>query len=329
MIDTLTCSHMLPKPSDTELEHLREHFQITSYTNAAGTFIKGTHNPPRDHGTLPRLTITAAPYHEGLRATAEVSLPKLVNGTNVTELTAAEVQDGLEMVTDYASKTLGREFDANTAPVSRVDYCAAWQVGEQNIKPFIEAASHARPSRMTAVTHGDTTAGFHNNSREIVLYSKHADVMRFKDASTSDKELSRGVLRLEHRYRTKAINALMKKLGVADRTPRSIVTPQASEYVIGHTMKALGIDNTITSRDERLETLRRVKDKDAATMYGALVYREQYGDDFWKLLDWSRAKFYRVRRDLQDAGLWLSSATPRSLPELRPALRLVTREKAA
>src|SRR5690349_11192905 len=131
MFDTVAIRQASPLPLGCELE--RRDWQRVQATGGRG---KGVQNSEGQ----PSLTWRAAPNGMGWR-TAEGSIPKLVRGSNVEMVDEWDVEQFLNETSAYVSSATGRDFNAHTALVGRVDICHNLKAVEWNIVPHIYAVA--------------------------------------------------------------------------------------------------------------------------------------------------------------------------------------------
>jgi hypothetical protein len=282
---------------------------------------KWVKNPPKG-SNLPRLTWS---FYDGGKAwlSAEVSMGKFVNGTNVRMLTESEQQRGIRDLSAFVSEAADVDFDVDTALVGRVDYCCCWQVGEAYVNAYVASISRASMPHMKRRMDGDTTVTLLSKSRRVQVYGKLAETIeqnRRGKASDDDVRGANGVLRFETGYRTtQSCGRLAKRLNLVDRSGAYLLAPTTAERVIAMDLEKLTADKPIEPLSARMDAL-RVSFGDGRKLLfleGFLAYRDRYGDDFWKHGVVSRSLYYKTVRELKDAGLWLGTPTKATLPGLR------------
>src|SRR5436190_15115930 len=142
----------------------------------------------------------------------EASLPKMLFDNNVRVLTAGEVRQGADCISNLFEYYTGLEFDALSARLSRADLVCSWKLTEDEVNRRLDVTKlvryggkHTRvidkEKGVPSVYHG------RKNYCENYLYSKHAETMlRVKQGTAKDEHLraSIGNLRLEDcRYTAK------------------------------------------------------------------------------------------------------------------------------
>jgi hypothetical protein len=186
----------------------------------------------------------------------------------------------------------------------------------------------------------DTAVGLDTGgSRKIQLYDKHADVLNKVESGRLEGNAAKlalassvGVLRLESRFKTtQTVTRLAKSLDV-ERTPETLLSSDVAGKVIAMELKKLSLDKPISPDSERFESLHETfgNYKKVSDLLGFLAYRDRFGDNFYRLpqLGISRATYNRKVKLLQDAGLWLSSPSKRSLSALSEVHRTDERKAA-
>jgi hypothetical protein len=322
-IDTVSLRWQRNFPDD---KNLRDEGWQPHYNSRFGNIDKWSHN--RKGTNLPRFTWSQHPERESW-LTAEFSAPYLVKGTNALDADDADVAAALDLVSDYATTTTGLDCDSRKALVGRVDYAANFNVGQESIPLYLEAALEAKVSRFSLpYRESETAVGLDTGgSRKIQLYDKHADVLNKVESGRLEGnaaqialECSLGMLRLESRFKTtQTVTRLAKTLDV-DRSPENLLTSDVAGKVIAMELKKLSLDKPVAPNCERFEVLQETfgNYKKVSDLYSFLAYRDRYGDNFYRLpqLGISKASYHRKVQLLKDAGLWLSSHSDHSLSAL-------------
>lgn len=316
-IDTIALSHAyrltdLPLPAELS----QQGFEI-SFKNRenSGDITTARFAPFGRQSHEPRLTVIRSEHgYCGIKV--ETSIAKLLDGNGLAPQTNEDIACALDAIEDCVRHRTGVDFDSRTAKVKRLDTNADFQVGENRIRPYIKSLS-CRNSRMTRGTVGTTTAQYYNGSRTLIAYGKLAEMMsqyKARAATREDVQSATGLLRIESRLRSAPLIRLAGKLEV---TPDSgnLLTLEVAQQIVAEALTELGLDSPKPSSQQREQLLLERFGKDAPTMLGVLEWRARNGEDFWKELEWSQAKYYRLRRQLRNANLWDFSPTD-SLPAL-------------
>jgi len=322
VIDTVQLRHSAPlPPSRVLMDH--GFIQRRGHALPDADIVTWVQNFKRAGGVFPRLAWSSTP--SGGWLTAEVSLPKMLYSSNVILIDDADVNRGLDVISQFISNETGFTFDAHTALVGRVDYCFNFSVGEENIARYVSAVSCTTLPLMTRRIIEDTTAVFQNESRKVQLYGKQAEVeSRWQKGKATDDELQAapGILRLEVSYRhAKACKSLARRSGLPDHRADHLLVRGIAEAELGKMLTALGLDRIVEAVDTRLDVLR---ENHGYTSYfrqlvAYLALRDHYGEKFYQqgIGGYSRSSIYRLKRDLKAAGVLLR--TEHQLPPLRLA----------
>jgi hypothetical protein len=296
----------------------------TTYGHSAATGHDRTTwklNPPRDNGTLPRLTWNSSPSGDWL--TAEVSLPKFLFGNNVRMVSDADVRHALKDISCFITETVGVPFDAPSALVGRVDYCENLPVGETNISTIASAAAQASIPRMVRYHIGPTTVTFKQSSKHITIYGKHAEVathVREGNATAEELRTSHGQLRLEVKYLTSdSCKRLAKRYGLSERTAENLLVGVIAHEELYRALEALNLNKPTGLANARIDVLREVYGDTGRfrTLVAFLAILDRYGEHFWrqKIGGYSRSTYFAYARALKSAGVWLK--TDESIAPLR------------
>jgi hypothetical protein len=334
-IDTVSLRWQRDLPQDKDI---RDGGWQPHYNTRFGNIDKWTHNA---RGTnLPRFTWSTYAERESW-LTAEFSAPYLRHGTNALDVSDADIESVLDVVSDYTSQKAGIDCDARKALVGRVDYAANFDVGPDAIPLYLEAALDAKVSRFCPpYRESETAVGLDTGgSRKIQLYDKHADVLNKVSTGRLEGEAARvaleaslGKLRLESRFKTtQTVSRLAKSLDV-ERTPERLLNTEIASKVIAMELKKLSLDKPIEPESERFEALHQAFGdyKKVSDLLGFLAYRDRFGDNFYRLpqLGISRATYNRKVKLLQDAGLWLSVGSDCALSALTEVRQTDARKAA-
>lgn len=334
MIDTTARSHQYNQLDFARLlrrgatQHLKSH-------PTQGLHTRYVINPStsRDNTGSSQPQVTVFAYESSpVRVVSQVSLPKLVLGTNVREITEDDLHAAYDLESEFVSDIIGQEFDTRTAQLCRLDLCRNFQLEkDEEVRPHIEAISAGKLPHRIRVRYGETTAYFKSASSMTLFYGKYEETLlqhRRMKASEEDLRASKGVLRFEDRYLNgRSLTALAARHKLPDKRAQTLLTTEVAERTINSRMESLGLNRQIVSVDLRKRILAERFKGRAPELLGVLAYRQEWGDDFWKRLGWSKSKFYRTRKDLMDAGLWMTTNTLHPLPALtelarqQPALR--------
>lgn len=321
MIDTTSLRHSIPLLPPSEMTS-RGFTTTCGHSPAEGPDrVSWRLNPPRDDGTLPRLTWNSSPSGDWL--TAEVSLPKFLFGNNVRMVSDTDVRDALNGISCFITETVSVPFDAFSALVGRVDYCWNFPVGETNVYTIVSAAAQASIPRMVRYHIGPTTATFKQQSKHITIYGKHAEVaarVREKTATNEELRASDGQLRLEVKYlKSDSCKRLAKRYGLSERTAEKLLVDGIAYEELERALEALSLSKTTEPANARIDILRDAYGDTGRfrALVAFLMILDRYGEGFWKqgIGGYSRSLYFENARALKSAGVWLK--TDESIPPLR------------
>lgn len=272
--------------------------------------------------SAPRITWSEAPDRRQWLS-ASVSLPKILFGSNVYPLQSDEdISRSLLALSEFVSDCSEVRFDALSAKVSRVDFCHDWQLTPNEVLDYLHTLGRASLPRMRRTLIDDETVQFSNKSHAVVLYDKFQEVIsRFSKGFATNEEVSAscGVLRFENRFlKAKACRGLAEKLSLPGRQAKHLLTSSVAFTVMTERMTQLGLDRPIRAGDARLTRLHELYGVGARffALAGFMAACDQYGGENLIALGMARASYYRKRRELQKAGVWLTSLSKRSLSPL-------------
>ncbi len=260
-------------------------------------------------GTLPRLTWLAGSGY----LVAEVSLPKLLNGENVTLIHEGDLPGAFKRVSEFVGDATGMAaVDVADWNLSRVDYCFAWKV-DSLLPLYLEALSKLHLSRHNRQSIEGDTLTFHSKANKLQFYDKHKE---------SGLDIAEGVLRLEVTIRN--THYLAEKWLKTERTADKLLTDEGSKKVLEYFLDRLGLssDKPICSRAGLLARI--VKEfgiAGAEKLWLFVQLYELYGSKLVAADFYNGRTFYRRRKQLAEAGLltWHDKADV-----LLPALEVKT-----
>lgn len=325
MIDTVRLTSQLLMHAPVAMREL--YFSPRCGHTAPGAMRPSTWvlNSPNADPSRPRLTWTAAP--DGLDyLSAEISLPTLLYGSNVSILTGdVQIKEALHTLTRFVCETANTSFDLENANVSRVDFCYHWRLKDQaSVYAYLSALCSASVPRMTSRITGETTVDFISRSQTVSVYSKLDEVFnRVRQGAAAYQLMNAavGVLRLEKRYRTSsACRRLARRLAVGNRVALNLLNANTALSVLEETMRDLGIDSSIESADTREIRLREYygPGQRYLRLLGFLYASDSLGaTNLVKLGVLSRSDYYSKLSELKRAGVWLMSPSKKRLPPLR------------
>lgn len=247
----------------------------------------------------PRLTFSKTP-HGKWYLRVEVSIPAFLHGSNLKLPNKEDIKKFFRLLSDYVSNNSGVLFDAKSANVSRIDCTRDFCLGPANVVPMIRSLFDLQVPRMRRTLFNDTTAEFSNKgknrAKSIKCYSKEHEIMAHK-GSANDLSLANGILRLEVSHiKYHAIQRLVTKLDLMDRTAKVMLTSAVSEVVISEAMRFLPAIVIDYSDDTVLERLQKMYPAPTVMrLLGFLQYRHRFGQDFHQLphLRCCKSTYYR------------------------------------
>jgi hypothetical protein len=295
MIDTFALSKTLVHPPDESL--LIDNYWTPTLFDSTGVCFKFVLNFKGEG--KPRLTITRRP---GTLWTlrAEVSLGRWLYESNLHLVNEAELQHGLNKLSEYVEQKSGIAFDAYAARVSRVDFTQDIFVGEHAIIPVIEKFCKINVPKYVPHKISETTIQFTNGGKKrtkrFQIYGKASQMLK-AGKNPFETEKARGILRLEVSLMNDAVTRLAKSLRLPDHCTRHIMTKVTFENVFANAWKRLNVETILNSNisdvGKFFETLPHSK---ACEHIAFLALRRQYGDALWNYPQFNLSKRTCQRR---------------------------------
>ncbi len=302
MLDTVQIKHFFQSLACDDFQ--RHWHYLSKARNPAWTLnAKGSE-------TLPNLTMIFTP--NGIwHLSAEVSLPKMLFGHNARLPNQAEVIEGLQIVSEYVEANSGLHFDANTATVSRVDFAKDFPLSEADVFQLIKKLSDKILPRMDKLFYNDSTLYFKAKTRQIRIYGKFREVLARKYTKPENVKTARGILRFEHcLLRNYAIDSIVEKLSLPDKTTHSLLTQDVSDFVMSEVLESLNFNELLTNDKTNLENLLAYfQTRKAMNLCGFLEMLKLRGEHFYKdeTLDFSKDSYFRDAKDCRKAKVWKQS----------------------
>jgi hypothetical protein len=292
----------------------RGHVQPTWVFNAS----------PTARRAQPRLTWIHAPNGQDYLI-AEVSLPKMLHGSNVVMLHSDnEISESLTLMSDLVSNVARVNYEATTAKVSAVHFCYNFQMTPRNVSEYIKALSNTTVARTERTVYQNQTVYFSNDTRTLIAYDKLCKTLAslpYDEATNEDVELAKGVLRVESRFKTRqACERLARSmLGFDNRRAETLLTVEIAERMINQSIRIMGLDMPIENGDARIGCVFDMfTPKYAAVLAGFITVCGRVGpENVVRHGFYTRTTFYRHRKELVKAGLWLKTEGKHKLPALR------------
>jgi hypothetical protein len=239
---------------------------------------------------------------------AEMSLPKVLRGENVTMVGPGEVERCFDLVSNRISEKVGDVGDFGDFDVrGRVDAVFGFQTC--HVDDYLHALKQMHLGRhVSQSVDRDATVYWRNRQRVIRAYDK------FKESGLeSAKDQLRFEVQLNH-----AKGELARVAGVTSTKMRDVVNWETAKSILGWYLCALGGDLMIAD-DEKLvkHLLKSCGGVRARRLLGALMMQRIYSRDELVRRGISRKTFYRDRAEIRGIGLSEGSTRTGILPALR------------
>lgn len=298
------------EPTEDQLKQ----FWIASLTQRPGAepSYKYYYNPPDELGTLPRFTFRPKSHAGTRQISVEVSLPKLVFGNNHELLT--DVGPALDRLDDIiaADPALPPMPPMADAPLSRLDLCCNYHVGDL-LPHYINALAALTYPRRDTLRFNAETVEFRAASIKSKFYDKHAE---------TQGQAPPGTLRHEITYH----RARPIKQAFATNTPvlPTHIIPDIVEAILAQDLARLGIlDKPFPTADTAAPVLRvSFGTIRGPRLYGLLrIYQDLGTDATARLLGITRNALNRSLADIRSAGIATAiTDAHQDLPPLRVSL---------
>lgn len=308
MNDTIKIAHLCSRIPD--LEDLR---------------VRGLHEKPnrtgkdkywvyQENGAFPYLSLFTAPDGK-VYLSVRVSMPKFLFGSNLDLPNQEGIRQGLSKLSEYVTEKSGLEFDAKTAIVWEVHFTKDFFVGEYRMKQVISKLSAMNIPRFDKAQHSESTLYFHskgtgkisNKPRTICIYDKHKERLSIS-ASANDIEQSKGILRLEFRYKkTNVVKTLVKKLHLPNREAQTILTESVSNIVLDSVERQiLSLLEESSSENPIIKLRGNFSKRRTDTLISHLAHLHYFGSKYYKIesLRMLESAFYKNQKDCRDAGVY-------------------------
>ncbi|MBS1796792.1 MAG: hypothetical protein JSS81_23380 [Acidobacteria bacterium] len=240
-------------------------------------------SPKGEH--KPRLTITKNP-NEFWIIRAEVSPGSWLFNSNLHLVNEAELDRGLHLLSEYVEEKTGVPFDAHSARVTRVDFTRDFDVGENNVIPFIAQVSILDLQKYKKICFDNTSVYFRNAGKELTkqykIYSKyHERLANSKDID--EQERAKGIVRLEVSFRKSGVNRLAESLGLQSHCAEHVLTKDVSDKVIERAMKVLEFEKILKGQISDYNTLFQTKGfNEGSKLLSFLFLKAKLGNDYEK-----------------------------------------------
>lgn len=264
----------------------------------------------KDENTLPNLTVVKTP--DGIHhLSAQVCLPKMMLGHNARLLNQSEVNQGLQMMAEFAEEVSGLPFDWQTATVSNIHYAYDVQFSDEaEVWQIVEKLAKRKMKPLLKNFYEDATIYFtaKNKSRQIRIYPKLQEVLNRKNPTNEAIKCADSKLRFEYAFKEKsAIDALVRKYGLPDSKASTLLTENVSDLVITELLESLNFFELLTNEKTGFQILcEHFNTKRAINLFGFWEALKHYGAGFYKDKRYRVSKSYYDRniRDCRKAKIW-------------------------
>lgn len=296
-VDTLRLVHPLPKlPSCDEL--WRRGFKPTEGKEAG--YINWYYNAPKDEHR-PNITLVQN-RGPGYGIWVNGSLPKIRHGNNATLLTEIEIVETLDDISNYVTDILGVDFDVQNAHTTRIDYAADQLYLNAVASNFIERTGRLYIPHLSLNTELTQPGSvyFTNTLRLLVIYNKS------KQMGLTNKEITQ--VRTEYRLpNTASVEALRKRIGLADRKASTMLSPGVLKIVFDEMFNLLQMSSFDPTADYTLEYFFNRTNGNYSKARRLSSFVESYrffGPDFYERADITMTKqtYIRELRECQELG---------------------------
>ncbi len=251
----------------------------------------------RDEENEPRATY----YPSDQRLLVEVSLPKLLTGTNHHQLTQTQLDQALTLLDQWlAEKFKGCITSVRTMYVQRVDFVTHWDVGDDLPLYLDELEKLSLPSHRTEIF--ETGVRFKSGSRHITFYDKYAE---------SGNPESSGYLRYEISTRRAGIRYMCQSWLKCGRTITDLVQVKHAHTMLNRFANNLHLDTaTNVPLDDEILREHFGRRWASAKTYAEVI--RNHGANSWKRQMIGKSTYYRYKAEF--------AAIPESQEYLLPLL---------
>lgn len=258
------------------------------------------------------------------------SLAKVGLDNNVALLQPSAIRDVAKQIDNLIGYYTDVEFDCLNAKLSRLDLAYNWKVTEDEVRRRIDAARLIRcygrlHPQEVGLPDGVPSAVLGNKHRQWILYSKFAEtswLINRRNPLASDGHLraSVGELRYEYRQFARRLATESKRRNIPHMTLEVLSDPQYATEILTKEMRRLGLNTAVAGCDERRERLKEYCGNDHAKC-GRLWLIQDWVDEYGEKETsdyFGYHRFYRARKELIAAGVWLAAENRKPLPALEP-----------
>ena len=255
----------------------------------------------------PRITFSKRSNKWTLRA--EVSIGEWLYDSNLHLPDEADLKVFFEWLSIYIETKTGIKFDTGSERVVKAHITRDFYLTEDKVLSALSKIREIRISRYITHPFGETTVYFDSKGKKknkrITLYSKLHQLESI-NASTSEIEKAKRILRLEIEHEYKAVYNLSKSLNYPYHSAEYILTKKTSDKVIEDTIGLLNLDKLLEDDECDLKKLAlRYDTTKCQTLIGHLVFKKQYGADYWKLpfITLTKATIKKYDRECAKTGI--------------------------
>ncbi len=239
---------------------------------------------------------------------AEMSLPKVLYGENVSMIGPGESEKVLDVVSNRISDLVGdmpavREWNVR----GRLDCVFSWDAGKQ-VYDYLQAfKSVGLPRHTTEMVDKEATLYWWNSTRRLRMYDK------FKE---SQEQKAKGLLRFE--VQLNHAKQELGALGIHSTRLGDIVNWGTAKKVLEEYLGRLGGDLVICDDMKLAKSLvQKVGPAKARRLMGAIVLYRMFSNSDLEALGFERHMAARDRREVARVGLSVGKADRGVLPPLQ------------
>jgi hypothetical protein len=233
------------------------------------------------------------------RLKAETSLPNMLYNENVSLLQVADVERGIDRLSEELSLCTGSVLDAHTADIQgRVDFVFSYDTswgGQGHVAEYLQAFKLLElPRHYSQNVARAATLYWRNQMRVIRLYDKEKESKRVEA-----KDNLRFEVQLNHAKAELA--ALVPGCGLK---LQDVARWDVAKAVLGTYLDAMGADLVVSNERDLAQTLvDRVGPARARRLMGYVVFLRLYGREGMLQMGFDRTMPFRDKRELEAVGL--------------------------
>lgn len=223
----------------------------------------------------------------------------------------ADIWAGLGIGAEAIYKATGLVFNPLTANVTDVHYAMDFHVGRERIRPILDRLEQRQLPRYRPIRYSNGVE-FKQSQSSIQVYGKYHEVKVQVETGHIPSEhhcdaleAADGVLRVEHRLTLQALQRSQERQGLT-RSGSDVLTPGSSHRIIAETLDKLQFADAVkdANTDKALDRLiQHYGVTVAIRLIGFLTMLKSYGNDFWRVVNYSRRTYYANLRLCKAAGV--------------------------